>query len=99
MDDDLVIDLRDTSAIERAVGGLQAVHALVNNAAVRGTSPITEVDEEALDNLFAVNLRAPITLMRALHKALDRVGGSVTNVASVHAFATSVGAAPYAAAK
>jgi NAD(P)-dependent dehydrogenase (short-subunit alcohol dehydrogenase family) len=49
---------------------------------------------------MAVNVRAPFLLSRALHPSLVLDGGgSIVNIASVHALATSTGAGIYATAK
>lgn len=97
--DDHVLDLRDVRALEQLLLAFRDVDALVNNAAVMWTDRIVDSDLAAFDDLLAVNLRAPFVTMKTLHPALARTRGSVVNIASVHAAATSPGAAPYAASK
>lgn len=97
--DDHILDLRDVRALHDLLTSLGDVDALVNNAAMMWTESIVDSDLEAFDDLLAVNLRAPFVAMKALHPALERARGAVVNIASVHAFATSPGAAPYAASK
>ena len=84
-------------AVER-FGGLDVV---VNNAAVgvfRKTVESTEEDE--WDRTLAVNLKSVYLVSRAAVPHLRaRGGGSIVNVSSVHAFATTEGVAAYAAAK
>lgn len=75
------------------------LHALVNNAAVQMCSPIVETSAAEIDRVMAVNVRAPMLLMRHALSMLERSGGAVVNVSSVHAVATSRDIAAYAASK
>ena len=75
------------------------VEVLVNNAALAEYSTALETDAETFDRTLAVNLRAPFLVARALYPQLREARGAVVNVASVHALATSPGAAAYAASK
>ena len=72
-------------AVARTVDTFGACDILVNNA---GTNPaagnLMEVDLGALDKTWAVNMRAPLLWVRAVHAAwMEAHGGSVVNVASV----------------
>lgn len=77
----------------------EGLHALINNAAVQrlgATGQITLADwRETLD----VNLTAPFLLIQGLLGELERAGGSVVNIASVHAKATKPGFVSYATSK
>ncbi len=77
-------------------GGL---HALVNNAAVQITKPLVETTAEEWDRVHAVNLRAPFLVTKVLYLALKKAQGSVVNVSSVHALATSADIGAYASTK
>lgn len=57
---------------------------LVNVAAVFHNAPLAETDAAAWDRLYAVNLRAPALLARALAPALARRKGSIVNVSSIN---------------
>lgn len=78
----------EDSAHEAAAATVDAFGAcdvLVNNA---GTNPafgnLMEVDLGALDKTWAVNMRAPLLWVRAVHRAwMGEHGGAVVNVASV----------------
>jgi NAD(P)-dependent dehydrogenase (short-subunit alcohol dehydrogenase family) len=97
----LTLDLADPSSVEavaRQVGDAP-LDLLVNNAAVGHSQPAVETSSEAFDAVIAVNLRAPFLLASALLPALRARSGSVVNVASVHAVATSAPASVYAASK
>jgi NAD(P)-dependent dehydrogenase (short-subunit alcohol dehydrogenase family) len=61
-------------------GGLDAV---VNNAALTARADVTETDVAFFDRMIAVNLRAPLMLIRALLPALRKSQGCVLNIGSV----------------
>jgi NAD(P)-dependent dehydrogenase (short-subunit alcohol dehydrogenase family) len=72
-------------AVAATVDAFGACDILVNNA---GTNPafgnLMEVDLGALDKTWAVNMRAPLLWVRAVHRAwMGEHGGAVVNVASV----------------
>lgn len=96
-------DLADPHAPERIVTqALQSagrLDLLVNNAAAQAIGPITRVDAQTIDRLMAVNVRAPMLLIRHAAEALTRAKGSIVNIASVHAAATSRDISIYAATK
>lgn len=85
-------------AARDAFGG---VDALVNNAAIGAFSKTVEsTTEDEWDHTIAVNLKSVYLMSRATIPLLrERGGGSIVNVSSIHAYATSTGVAPYAAAK
>lgn len=73
--------------------------ALVNNAAVQITKPLSETSAEEWDAVHAVNLRAPFLLARGLYPHLAKAKGAVVNISSVHAMATSSDIGAYASTK
>lgn len=75
------------------------ISVLVNNAGFVDYSTALETSIESWNRTIAVNLRAPFLVTRALYPMLKSARGSVINVSSVHANATSPGIAAYAAAK
>lgn len=77
-----------------------SLHALVNNAAVQISKPITEMSVEEWDQTMASNLRAVFLTARAGYELLVNARqAAIVNVSSVHAVATSAGIAAYAASK
>jgi len=84
--------------IVEAAGG-EAIGALVNNAAVQTAKPLLQTDVDEWDAMMNVNVRAAFLLARGLFPRLREEGGTVVNVASVHAVATSANIAAYAASK
>lgn len=73
--------------------------ALVNNAAVQRPKPLLEMDAAEWDDVLASNLRSAYLTARRMHSLLSPAAGSIVNISSVHALATSVGMAAYAASK
>ena len=73
--------------------------ALVNNAAIQICKPLVETTPEEWDGVMVANLRSVYLAVRQLHPFLQRGGGAVVNVSSVHAIATSGNIAAYAASK
>lgn len=97
----LELDLGDIDSLKLVVDAVRdsPLVGVVNNAALSSSVPTSEVDSSLWERLLAVNLRAPFFLAEMLVEQLHENAGSVINVASVHAFATSRGAVPYAASK
>jgi NAD(P)-dependent dehydrogenase (short-subunit alcohol dehydrogenase family) len=73
--------------------------ALVNNAAIQICKPLVEMSVEEWDLVMASNLRSIFLTAKHAHPLLRAASGSVINVSSVHAVATSVDIAAYAASK
>lgn len=77
-----------------------ALHVLVNNAAVGIYKSVTEATVEEFDRCLAVNLRGVfLGIKHAAPRIKAAGGGSIVNIASVHAVQNVGGTAPYAASK
>ena len=84
---DVVYDLTDIAGIGAMVEALGAVDILVNNAGVQTAVSIDRYTEEARRRILAVNLEAPVELIRALSKQMvARRSGRIVNVASIAAY-------------
>lgn len=95
----LQVDIADAVAVTEALSGLPRVDALVNNAAVQLYKSLLETTVEEWDAIAAVNIRGAFVCLKAVHRQLAAARGSVVNVGSVHASATSHSIAAYAATK
>lgn len=73
--------------------------ALVNNAAMQIEKRLVDTDSAAWDDVLMTNVRGPFLATKGAADALRRSHGSVVNVSSVHAVATSPGVAAYATSK
>ena len=65
------------AAVTKRLGGL---HILVNSAAVMVRTPFGEVDPDAWDSMFALNLRAPFFLSQAAAPLLRKTKGCIVNI-------------------
>jgi len=98
-------DVRDSAAIQASVDDLLSrfgrLDAVVNIAGIYPTGKrLEELSDEEWDNTLAVNLSSVFKVCRASLPHLRRAGGgSVVNIASVHAEATVPGVPAYAASK
>lgn len=76
------------------------LHALVNNAALQIAKPLLDTSVEEWDAVMASNLRSVFLGVKLAHPLMKAAGGgAIVNVSSVHAVATSVNIAAYAASK
>ena len=73
--------------------------ALINNAAVQIVKPLVDTELEEWDSLMAINVRSVFLSIKYAYPLLRRNMGSVVNVSSVHAVATSCSMAAYATSK
>ena len=102
--DCVVADLSDRAAVIRAADEatrlLGGVDVLVNCAGVSLPSRIAELDLDSYDTTLAVNLHAPVLLMREFSRGMIAQGyGRVVNVTSVHARVGEAGSAAYDVSK
>jgi len=97
-------DLADGAQIKKTVAAVVAAHkridVLVNNAGVSNAIPFFDFDMEEFDRVLAINLRAPVQLMKEvvpIMKAQDK--GAVVNIASAAGVRGLPGNSTYAASK
>lgn len=100
----LPADLRQsdapTTVARQAIDALGAVDILVNNAAVAARLATIDTDATVIDDLLAVNVRAPLLLIAAvLPSMIQRRSGSIINLSSVSGLVGTPRRAAYAASK
>jgi NAD(P)-dependent dehydrogenase (short-subunit alcohol dehydrogenase family) len=95
----LQVDIADADAMTAALSPLPRVDALVNNAALQLYKSLLDTTVEEWDAVAAVNIRGAFVCLKAVYSQLASTRGSVVNVGSVHATATSHSIAAYAATK
>ena len=74
------------------------IHSIVNNAGIQICKPILETTSEEWDIVMSTNLKSIFFCVKFLSPLLQN-GGSIVNVSSVHAIATSMNIGAYAASK
>ncbi len=97
---DLGDPARPREVAARALEALGGLEVLVNNAALAARLDTADTDAALIDQLYAVNVRAPLLLSGALIPALLESGrGAIVNLSSVSALVGTPRRAAYAATK
>lgn len=96
----VVADVRDAEAVVAGLGGAE-IDVLVNNAGMVATvKPLYEQSAEEIAETIAVNLTAPMLLMRALLGGMvARKRGHVVNITTTAARGVLAGTSAYGGAK
>lgn len=87
------------SVFAQIAGQEGRLDSLVNNAAIQISKPILETSVAEWDDVMASNLRSVYLTAKHGFELLRAARGSIVNVSSVHALATSASIAAYAASK
>jgi glucose 1-dehydrogenase/3-oxoacyl-[acyl-carrier protein] reductase len=86
--------------VDEAAGALGGLDVLVNNSGVTRALDFLDTGQETYDSLFDLNMRGYFfCAQRAVPYMLERGGGSIVNVTSVHGYAGFPRHAAYAATK
>jgi NAD(P)-dependent dehydrogenase (short-subunit alcohol dehydrogenase family) len=98
----LAVDLLDDEAPKRiadsAVKRWGRIDFLINNAGVGSPKPLHETDDETLDYVLDLMLRAPFRLAREVLPHM-RAGSAIINITSTFAVVGGLRGGPYSAAK
>jgi len=87
------------NVVDAALSWKRRIDGLVNNAAVGCVGRADDITDDAFDRTFAINVRAPFRLVRAVVRHLTRPGGAIVNISSVHGLQPLSGFSVYAATK
>lgn len=98
------VELADTQSVERAADAVLSafgkVDILVNVAGICPVNYLHELDLRTLDTVLAINLRAPLMLMKVFgNSMLQHRYGRIVNISSIHARQAEPGAIAYDASK
>jgi NAD(P)-dependent dehydrogenase (short-subunit alcohol dehydrogenase family) len=99
-----VVDLLDYDATvelaREAITVFEGLDVLVNCAGMMPDGPFLGVTKETFDQVFAVNVRAPMATMQVVGAHLgERGGGAIVNIASANAFKNESPESVYNASK
>lgn len=98
-------DVSSASSVEKAIGEVRRqlgpIDILVNNAGIAGrTLPLTELNEQDLDQVYAVNLKGVfLTCKTVIGEMLEQKYGRIVNVASIAGKEGNPTLIPYSATK
>ncbi|MCL2819210.1 MAG: SDR family oxidoreductase [Oscillospiraceae bacterium] len=79
--------------------GYEHINCLVNNAAVQVAKSILDTSEDEWDLVYRSNIKSVFIAVKYAHEMLKKAKGSIVNVSSIHAFATSRNISAYASSK
>jgi NAD(P)-dependent dehydrogenase (short-subunit alcohol dehydrogenase family) len=97
---DITDEARVASAFRSTIERHGHVDVLVNNAGINAHFDAAAMTVDEWEHVFAIDLRGPwLCSKHALPSMREARRGSIVNIASIHAFMTSPGMFPYAAAK
>ncbi len=88
----IAADVAEPGAAQRILDAAEAalgpVSILVNNAGASVTRPTVDLTDEEIDAMFAINVRAPLSLSREFARRRIERGapGRIVNIASIGAF-------------
>jgi glucose 1-dehydrogenase len=95
-----VSDAGDVEAlVATTVKTFGRLDVLVNNAGIEQHTPLLEIGEEDWDRTIAVNLKGPFLCTQAAARRMQKEGGSIVNISSIHEDFPFPGSTPYVAAK
>ena len=96
----IVCDLGSRAEVSRLIGEVGQVDVLVANAGLPASGVITELEQDQIDHMLEVNLRAPIALTRGLIPGMvARTKGHVVLISSLSGKVASPASAVYSASK
>jgi len=97
------LDVSDIPSCESLIDSIQQTEgrldALIHNAAKQVNKSLLDTTIQEWDDLMATNVRAIFFISQKAYPLLKNVKGSIVNISSVHAVATSKEIAAYAASK
>jgi len=97
----IVADMGIASDVITLAGHFEgkSLNVLVNNAAIARFAPLAYCTSDDFDEFMNTNLRGPLDLIKGVLPALQKAGGSITNVSSAVVNNGLANAALYAATK
>jgi NAD(P)-dependent dehydrogenase (short-subunit alcohol dehydrogenase family) len=93
----VIMDVTDWAEIQQAVGSVESLDILINNAGV--SLPDDLGDRAAFEQHFEVNVYGPLMVTQALLPSLTKSRGRIVNVVSISAFAAAPILPAYSASK
>lgn len=97
----IVADMGDVAQVQKLAARFadKPLDVLVNNAGVARFIPLQFTSQTDFDELFNINVRGPLELIKTLLPSLEKAKGSITNVSSAVVNNGLANASVYAATK
>jgi NAD(P)-dependent dehydrogenase (short-subunit alcohol dehydrogenase family) len=73
----LPLDVTDAPAVQRTFAGIDRLDILVNNAGINRPQPFLAVDEDTLERMLALNVKAAFRMAQAAARLMVANGGGV----------------------
>jgi NAD(P)-dependent dehydrogenase (short-subunit alcohol dehydrogenase family) len=97
---DVTVAADRDALVARTIEAFGRLDVLINNAAILRPHQTLKVTEEEIDDIVALNLKAPVLLsQRAFPHLQEDGGGSIINVSALSAFQPMPGLGAYSAVK
>jgi len=96
---DITVAADRSRVVDAALAHGKGLHVLVNNAGNMLRGPITDLKEDEVLGLFHANVVAGMMLTGLAVPHLEKTGGAVVFLGSIHTRRAFPGASPYAATK
>ena len=97
------LDFNNKNSIQKFSSDLKKINKidiLINNAGINMVSPINEVDEKYLDEIYKVNLRGPIIMTKQISKIMiKKRKGKIINISSIFGTVGKSGRSLYSSTK
>jgi NAD(P)-dependent dehydrogenase (short-subunit alcohol dehydrogenase family) len=97
--DDLADSLAPTRLVEAAIRAFGRLDSIVNNAAWIVRSSIDTTDAALFDRCMAINVRAPLLLIKTALPHLRKSQGSVLNIGSINGYCGEANQLAYSISK
>ena len=98
-----IVDVSDFNNVNRVVKEIiknSKIDILINNAGINMVSPINEIDEKYLDEIYKVNLRGPIIMTKEISKIMiKKRRGKIINISSIFGTVGKSGRSLYSSTK
>ena len=88
-----------TKLVDKTLSKNSRIDALINNASTFFPTPIGNFSEESWNSLMGSNLKAPLFLIQAFHKELEKNKGFIINITDINVDKALVNHSIYLAAK
>ena len=88
-----------TKLVDKTLSKNSRIDALINNASTFYPTPIGAFSEESWNALMGSNLKAPLFLIQAFHKELEKNKGFIINITDINVDKALVNHSIYLAAK